>query len=105
MRYLRKQGDSHLWPWTPILAKRKDMTEVVTGVVDPDAPAAAQEKPETGGEDGGTETGLPSLAEQVLALVDKDELEAFGRQHGFEVDKRRSVVNIQNDILAHLGLS
>lgn len=87
-RLLRQEPGGHLFVWTDALAKRKDMIEVVPAPVVPDSVAS----------------GAPT-ADLVLGLVDKEALEAFGREHGIELDRRKSVKSMQADLIERMGLS
>lgn len=94
-RLLRQEPGGHLFVWTEALAKRKDMSEV-----HPEAPAAASAAVvpvET------LEDAEPSK-DAILGLTEKDDLEAYGRKHGVELDRRKSVTKLQADLIERLGL-
>lgn len=115
-RWLVKSSGGFPVPWTPILAKRRDMYEIsrdeaarrmgalhadgldrARGAVDGTEPA-----PDFVDDDASVSTG-PSR-DQVLGIAEKDELERLGREVGLELDKRKSVKTLQAELIQHLGL-
>ena len=112
-RWLTKASAGAPVPWTPVLAKRKDMFEISQAEaarrlesLESDAARRAREAIEGIGDQPEFEpvndNARPS-AEQVLAVTDKNDLESLGRIHGIELDKRKSVKTLQAELIAHLG--
>ena len=104
-RWLRKaKGDFTPWPWTEVLAARADMVEITDeearrflGA----APAVAVPHEDAGGD----KPVIPGMtADDILALVDKDQLVAIADDLGVELDKRKSVKSLQADLISALGL-
>lgn len=94
-RYLRQEPGGHLFVWTEALAKRKDMTEAASA-----APANVPE--ETQEADAGDDAEL--TADAVRDIADKDALEALGRKHDIELDRRKSVKKLQDELIERLEL-
>jgi hypothetical protein len=109
MRYLQQAGSGYVFPWTDTLAKRPDMKEVdalVADAVKADTPQPRQESVVVTGEaPDGNESTPQSDAMTILSFNEKDELEAFAREKGIELDKRRSLANMKSDALEALGLA
>lgn len=108
MRYLQQAGSGYVFPWTETLAKRSDMKEVsqpVANAVNADVPQPKQESPLTSETPDGGESTPQDDASTILAFNEKDELEAFAREKGIELDKRRTLANMKSDALEALGLA
>lgn len=108
MRYIQQAGSGYVFPWTEALAKRPDMKEVdapVADAVKSDVPQQKQESPVTSETPDGGESTPQGDASTILAFNEKDELEAFAREKGIELDKRRSLANMKSDALEALGLA
>jgi hypothetical protein len=98
-RLLRKQGSVHLLPYTEALARRPDMEEVFPGVPEPvPEPAAVVSEPSP------DETVGDAQRRKIEAFTDKAKLEQHGRSLGVELDRRRSIANMQRDLIDALGL-
>lgn len=99
MRWLKKVNSTVPWPWTEVLASRKDMTEITEAharalLRADDAPVqVVAEEPEAG------ET---SFKDTILALDTKDSLVEFAESHGIDIDKRKSVKSMQAEIIESL---
>lgn len=107
MRYLEQKGSGYVFPWTAELAKRQDMTEVSSPVAAAFSANVPQQK-DGGPLDGGVEQqdeSERSLAESILAAESKEDIEAIGAEHGFEVDKRKKLETLKAELLDHLGLA
>ena len=109
MRYLQQAGSGYVFPWTETLAKRPDMKEVdapVADAVKTDVPQPKQESAVVTDEapDGGESTPQGD-AMTILSFNEKDELEAFAREKGIELNRRRSLANMKSDALEALGLA
>lgn len=98
MRWLKKEGDGSLWPWTEVLAKRRDMREVdgpdaaatVAGVSVPSKPAPTGD--------------LASI--DPYSITDKEELRAIGKNLPTPVafSGNTSLTTMQARIAEALGL-
>lgn len=109
MRYLQQAGSGYVFPWTETLAKRSDMKEVDAPVADAVKSDVPQQKQEsvvvTDKTPDGGESTPQGDASTILAFNEKDELEAFAREKGIELDKRRTLANMKSDALEALGLA
>lgn len=108
MRYLQQAGSGYVFPWTETLAKRPDMKEVdapVADAVKTDVPQPKQESTVASETSDGGESTPQGDAMTILSFNEKDELEAFAREKGIELDKRRNLANMKSDALEALGLA
>lgn len=80
MKMLKQTTTGRAYPWTEQLAKRSDMKLV-------------QDRTET---DAG-EVIIDPVIDGVYALSDKVAIEKYGREHGVELNRTRSVKNMQAD--------
>lgn len=114
MRFLLQGKTGKVLAYTPELAKRTDMAEVTKEVADAirgnrplpvqaQAPAPSEAKPsgQLPPEDP-TPADL-SEVDTVLAFDDKTALEEFARAKGLELDKRKSLANLKQEVLQFLG--
>lgn len=104
-RYMRIiGGDGYLWPWTEILAKRKDMEEVA-------APSPFDGKPVVGKADASHKPAAAATAVDPVAspelfdaywITDKAELRKLLKEKGIKVANNASLKKLQ-DALAGAG--
>lgn len=95
-KFLRNEKNGRIFDYTPLLARRRDMVPVRDH--DEPAPAAI---PVPDGDDDGQNAELRDL---ILSMVDKDALEALGREHNIELDKRKAVKTLRAELIEKLGL-
>lgn len=103
-RYMRIiGGDGFLWPWTEILAKRKDMEEVA-------APSPFDGKPVVGKADASHKPAAVTAVDPVTSpeffdaywITDKAELRKLLKEKGIKVANNASLKKLQ-DALAGAG--
>lgn len=115
MRFLLQSKTGKILAYTPDLAKRTDMTEVSEEIanairaskplpVQPQAPAPNDSKPS--GQLPPEEQPPADLndADTVLAFDDKTALEEWARGKGIELDRRKSLANLKQEVLTALGI-
>lgn len=100
-RYMRIiGGDGYLWPWTEILAKRKDMEEV-------EAPSPFDGKPVVGKADASHKpadaaTAVDPVASpefDAYAITDKAELRKLLKEKGIKVANNASLKKLQDALV------
>jgi len=102
-KFLRHEGNGRIFQYTPLLAKRRDMVPVR----DTDEPKGKGKATADQAGDEAPEDTLPPAGvdkDMILSMVDKDTLEQFGRENGVELDKRKAVKTLQNELIAHFKL-
>ncbi len=113
-RYLLNESNGRVLPWTAQLHKRSDMRLIDQAEADAAQATLTAEQIEgarliTEGEEPppAPDPGMPIKvnADGILAITDKAELEAIGRSHGIELDKRKAVKTLQGELIEALGLS
>lgn len=115
MRFLLQGKTGKVLAYTDELAKRTDMAEITKEVADAirankpmpvqaQAPAPSEAKPsgQLPPEDQ-TPTDL-SDADTVMAFDDKVALEEWARGKGIELDRRKSLANLKQEVLTALGI-
>lgn len=114
MRYLLQAKTGKILPYTEQLAARVDMTEVdevVANAVRANRPMPVQTYAPPASE--APENTLPpeeqtpatlSDVETVMAFDDKVALEEWARAKGIELDRRKSLANLKQEVLAFLGV-
>lgn len=100
-RYMRIiGGDGYLWPWTEILAKRKDMEEV-------EAPSPFDGKPVVGKADASHKPAAAATAVDPVAnpefdayaITDKAELRKLLKEKGIKVANNASLKKLQDALV------
>lgn len=100
-RYMRIiGGDGFLWPWTEILAKRKDMEEVA-------APSPFDGKPVVGKADASHKPAAAATAVDPVArpefdayaITDKAELRKLLKEKGIKVANNASLKKLQDALV------
>jgi len=113
MRYLLQGKTGKVLAYTDELAKRPDMAEITKEVADAirankpmpvqaQAPSEAKPSGQLPPEDQ-TPTDL-SDADTVMAFDDKVALEEWARGKGIELDRRKSLANLKQEVLTALGI-
>lgn len=115
MRFLYNEKNGRVLPWTPALNKRPDMrllddAEAKRAQEELDAEAnariSAAQNPTDESEDvDETAPPPPATLEQILKFRDKIKLEEYGRKYGVELDRRKTLKDMQSILVESLGLS
>ncbi len=98
MRWLKKESDGSLWPYTDTLAKRRDMREV-------DAPAAPVKAERAAKADAPVKADPPGI--DPYSITDKEELRTIGKNLPTPVtfSGNTSLTTMQARIAEALGLT
>lgn len=115
MRFLLQGKTGKVLAYTPELAKRPDMAEIDEAVanairgnkplpVQAQAPAPSEPKPSGQLPPEDQPPADLNDADTVLAFDDKVALEEWARAKGIELDRRKSLANLKQEVLTALGI-